>query len=279
LVIVQRELKRALACLRLEENKNRKLPKLEPMANEEEYQRCYNEAANYLIEFLRKEEIFTVPDDMVPGPRIESFIPPSGVRDFFKQVDYRDPLPLRCHGYAFDAFREERNHHPIRGVPRLYCIDAYRAEGLATGMEEMMMHAGLLDKRPRTRELVYVLLANRAARAVADLKMHSNEFTLEEAVKFCLEWTPRGWQYSWKAEEGRGIWFDMQLYLRQPGYGMSYVGGKVQIDKLLADRAYQLSEKFSLKQFMDEFHAAGMIPIALTRWEMTDLDDEIKKLW
>ena len=34
-----------------------------------------------------------------------------------------------------------------------------------------------------------------------------------------------------------------------------------------------------VKQFMDGFYAAGMIPIELTRWEMTGLDDEIKKLW
>ena len=29
---------------------------------------------------------------------------------------------------------------------------------------------------------------------------------------------------------------------------------------------------------MDEFLAAGIIPIALIRWEMTGLDDEIQKL-
>jgi hypothetical protein len=30
---------------------------------------------------------------------------------------------------------------------------------------------------------------------------------------------------------------------------------------------------------MDEFLAAGQIPISLTRWEMTGLEDETKKLW
>jgi hypothetical protein len=30
---------------------------------------------------------------------------------------------------------------------------------------------------------------------------------------------------------------------------------------------------------LDEFLAAGMIPLSLIRWEMTGLDDEIKKLW
>ena len=34
-----------------------------------------------------------------------------------------------------------------------------------------------------------------------------------------------------------------------------------------------------LLQFMDEFLAAGMIPMSLIRWEMTGFDDEIKELW
>ena len=29
----------------------------------------------------------------------------------------------------------------------------------------------------------------------------------------------------------------------------------------------------------DEFLAAGSIPISLIRWEMTGLDDEIRRLW
>jgi uncharacterized protein (DUF885 family) len=49
--------------------------------------------------------------------------------------------------------------------------------------------------------------------------------------------------------------------------------------KVFRDRAQQLGDDFNLKEFMDEFMAAGMIPMSLTRWEMTGYDDEIKKLW
>jgi uncharacterized protein (DUF885 family) len=118
-------------------------------------------------------------------------------------------------------------------------------------------------------------MANRAARAIGSLKMHSNEFTVEGAVNYAVEWTPN----NWLPKEGATIWSDVQIYLQQPVYGESYVVGKIQIDKLLADRAHQLGKKFNLRQFMDDFFAAGMIPIALTRWEMTGLEDEIKKLW
>ena len=37
-----------------------------------------------------------------------------------------------------------------------------------------MMQAGMFDARPRSRELVYILLAQRAARALGDLHMHAN---------------------------------------------------------------------------------------------------------
>ena len=280
LVILERELNRSLACLKLEENRNRDLPKLEPPKTGEEYQQRFNEAVDYFMEFLEREEIMTIPDymqDVLKGRR-RSFIPSDQLRDFFIQVDYRNPLPLRCHGtHWFDLARMEHEPHPspIRRVPLLYNIWDSRAEGLATGMEEMMMHAGLLDERPRVRELVHIMLACRAARAMGDLKMHSNEFTLEEAVKFAVEWTP----YGWLPEEGNTVWVDEQIYLQQPGYGTSYVVCKVHIEKLIADYAQILGDKFTIKGFMDEFHAAGMIPLSLIRWEMTGLEDEIKKLW
>jgi hypothetical protein len=34
-----------------------------------------------------------------------------------------------------------------------------------------------------------------------------------------------------------------------------------------------------MRDFMDEFFAAGQIPVALIRWEMTGLTDEVEKLW
>ncbi len=72
--------------------------------------------------------------------------------------------------------------------------------------------------------------------------------------------------------------FDLELYLRQPGYGIGYYIGKVQLEALLAERALQLGSKFDLQQFHDEFLAAGVIPISLIRWEMTGHDDEISRM-
>jgi hypothetical protein len=277
--ILNRELERSFACLKLEENRNNHLSQLEPPKSREEYQQRFDEAVDHFMTFLREKEIMTLPEYMNDTlKRNVGFVPPDGLRDFFTQVDYHDPLPLRCHGtHWFDLARMEHEPHssPIRRVPLLYNIWDSRAEGLATGTEEMMMHAGLLDERPRVRELVYIMLACRAARGMGDLKMHSNEFTMEEAVDFGVDWTPRGWM----PKEGNTIWFDEELYLQQPGYGTSYVVGKVHLEKLIADYSQKWGEKFSLKQFFDEFHACGMIPLSLIRWEMTGLEDEINQLW
>lgn len=276
--LLKRELKRSITSLKLEETRNRHLPPLHPPENREEYQKRHDEAVDHFMEFMR-ENMMTLPEYMNGTlNRTVSFIPPDGLRDFFTQVDYHDPLPLRCHGtHWFDLARMEHEPHPspIRRVPLLYNIWDSRAEGLATGMEEIAMHAGLMDEKPRVRELIWIMLACRCARGLGGLKMHSNEFTLEEAVDYGVKWTPRGWM----PKEGNTIWADESLYLQQPGYGTSYVVGKAHLDRLIADRAEQLGDEFNLKQFFDEFHTYGMIPLSLIRWEMTGREDEIKELW
>jgi uncharacterized protein (DUF885 family) len=61
-------------------------------------------------------------------------------------------------------------------------------------------------------------------------------------------------------------------------YGTSYVIGKIQLERLIADRAAQLGDKFRLQDFLDDYFARGVIPASLLRWEITDLDDEMQKL-
>jgi uncharacterized protein (DUF885 family) len=138
-----------------------------------------------------------------------------------------------------------------------------------------MVQAGMFDARPRTRELLYILLAERAARALGDLRMQSNEFTLEQASAFASANTPRGWL----SMDGNLVRAEQHLYLQQPGYGTSYIIGKFEIEKLLADRKRQLGGKFALKGFMKEFDDAGLIPAALIRWELTGKkSDELERM-
>ncbi|MGH9369616.1 MAG: DUF885 family protein, partial [Thermoanaerobaculia bacterium] len=69
------------------------------------------------------------------------------------------------------------------------------------------------------------------------------------------------------------------LYLQQPGYGTSYLIGKIEIEKLLAERKQELGEGFRMKGFMDDFIAIGLIPASLIRWEMTGRQSsEVKRM-
>ena len=108
-----------------------------------------------------------------------------------------------------------------------------------------------------------MLVAQRAARALGELRMHSGEFTLEQAAKFASANTPRGWLRL----DGQTVWFEQHLYLQQPGYGTSYLIGKIEVDKLIAARAQQLGEAFTLQRFMDELNQIGLIPITLVERE------------
>lgn len=277
--IIRRELARAHSSLRIEENRNRRLPPLSRVATAEEYDRRFHQAVTEYMAFLEEEEILSIRDymDGALRARIGRFTPVEGLREFFSEVSYREPRVMRTHDYHWlDKARMAAEPHssPIRRVPLLYNIFDGRAEGLATGMEEMMMHAGLFKDRPRARELIWVLLAQRAARALAGLSMHANKFTIEQAVRFASEWTPRGWL----PEDKNTVWGEQHLYLQQPGYGTSYLIGKIEIENLLAERARQLGDTFTLKGFMDELNAAGVIPVSMIRWELTGQDDQVTQL-
>ena len=225
------------------------------------------------MSFLEADEVLEVEGFMEPAlrERLISYVPP-GERHFFAQVALRDPRVLHCHfiHWIDKAYLRAHPHQsPIRRHASLYNIWDSRSEGLATAMEEMMMNAGLFDDSPRSRELVYIMIAMRAARAIAGLRVQSNDWSVEEAVKFASGATPRGWFRA----DGNLVVFEQQLYLRQPGYGTSYLTGKTLIDALMAERSQQLGDDFTLKGFMTELFAAGMIPVSLGRWEIAGQND------
>ena len=277
--LLKRELARAWSSLKLEEQRNRDLPPMVAAATPAEYDAMANDAIERIMNFLRDKDILTVTDYMEPALREHagSFVP-EDTRHFFWITAHYDPAPLFTHFYHwFELARMdlEPSQSPIRRGALLYNIFDSRNEGTATGVEEMFMHAGLYDDSPRSRELVWILLAQRAARGLGSLYAHANEMTMEEAGQVHMEWTPRGWM---KTEPELRI-FEQHLYLRQPGYGTSYVTGKYLLEETLADYARQVEErgeKFELRDFFDKLNAIDSIPISLGRWEMTGLDDQVR---
>jgi uncharacterized protein (DUF885 family) len=100
--------------------------------------------------------------------------------------------------------------------------------------------------------------------------LHANEWTYDQALASLTTRTPY-----WMGPNDSIARFDLELYLRQPGYGIGYYMGKVQLEALFSERAHRLGRDFDLKKFHDEFLAAGLIPISLIRWEMTGKDDQV----
>jgi hypothetical protein len=162
----------------------------------------------------------------------------------------------------------EPHKSEIRKGPLLYNIFDSRNEGTATAVEELFMQAGLYDDSPRTKEIVYIMIAQRAARGLGSLYAQANEMTSEEAGSIHSEYTPRGWM---KTEKELLI-FEQHLYLRQPGYGTSYITGKYLLESAMADYARLQESKeipFVVNDFFDTLNSIGNIPMALGHWQMT----------
>jgi hypothetical protein len=279
--LLKRELDRAWSSLKLEEQRNRDLPPLVAARNSEEYEAMAEEAVERIMNFLEAQEILTITDYMKPAlvAHMGRFVPEEE-RNFFTITSHYDPAPLFTHFYHWIELARmdlEPHHSPVRQGALLYNIFDSRNEGTATGVEEMFMHAGLYDDSPRSRELVWILLAQRAARGLGSLYAQANEMTMEEAGGVHQDWTPRGWM---KTEKDLLI-FEQHLYLRQPGYGTSYVTGKYLLERTLADFSRQREasgEEFRMQDFFDRLNEIDSIPISMARWEMTGLDDEVREM-
>ena len=275
--ITRRELARAHASLRLEEQRNRDLPPLPVMESRDAYMDYQNAAITRYTTFVRDRGMVTWEPwmDNALRERIHPFTTPDA-RNFFAQTYHRDPIPLWTHLWHWwdnGRIREHPHASVIRRTPLLYNVWMSRAEGMATSMEEWMMQAGLYDVSPRSRELVWTMLAARAARGLGNLYAHSNELTMAQAADMHVSWTPRGWM-----RRDPLLGFEQHLYLRQPGYGASYVTGGRLMEETMAERARQLGEQFTIKRFFDEVNGVGMIPVSMVYWELTGDDRMVREL-
>jgi uncharacterized protein (DUF885 family) len=270
-VLLRRELERAQAALKLEEHNNRSLPQIQAVADPQAFSALTQQRLDKFLSFLIDKQV--VPDKPYLRaaliPQLGHFVPEQE-RVFFTRVTHREPMLLYSHDYHwFDLarMRDEPHASPIRRRASLSNIWDGRAEGFATAFEEIVMHAGLYDDNPRAKELVWIMLANRAARGLASLYVQANEWDLQKAGKFHAAWTPRGWANPKDSLTG----FEQLLYLRQPGYGTSYIVGKILVDRLMAEYGQQqqlAGQPFVLRDFLDGINGAGMVPVPLIEDEL-----------
>ena len=271
-VLLKRELSRAWSSLKLEEHRNRNLPMLSEANTVEDYDALKEKSVKSFLKFLDQQQLLTMKNYYEPALREHqgNFVPKEK-RNFFLITMHYDPRPLYSHFYHwFELAQMDLEPHAseIRRDPLLYNIFDSRNEGMATAVEEIFMNAGLYDDNPRVREIVYILIAQRAARGLGSLYAHANEMTMEEAGKIHAQYTPRGWMKT----EKKLLKFEQHLYMRLPGYGTSYITGKHLIDEAMAEyaREMELSGKtFSIRDFLDRMNQIGSVPPSIGALELT----------
>jgi len=279
-LLLQRELDRSLASLRLEEVRNRAAPPIVEISDPAAYRAMTEQRTAKLYALLTDAGFITDRPwyRAALAAQMGSYTPPAQ-RNFFTHITALDPLPLsshQTHWIELARLRHEPHASPIRQQPPLFNIFEDRSEGFATAMEELVMQAGLYDDSPHGRELVWIMLANRAARGLASLRVQANEIGLAEAGQFHAEWTPRGWSDA----SSRLVGFEQLLYLRQPGYGPSYIIGKVQLDHLLAvasHRAEAEHRPFVASQAFAAILSSGIVPPALIEAELVEIPGGLAK--
>jgi hypothetical protein len=272
LVLGDRETKRLWSMHALEKHRNRKLPQLMPAETAEDYAARIAKTEQRVRAFLKDEEIITVPSDIGELHVNVPFIVRPGGRNFWEEIQYRDPSPDILHatlpGHSFDGLMAKRITHPIRK----HVSDGVRNEGWGVYLEEGAQRLGFFEDIPRVRELIDLFGIFRAVRIAGDINLQLNRWTVDETIKQWRDWTP------WLDANVARV--DAEIYLRRPpGYGLGYTVGMIEMQKLVADRKHQLGDKFVLKDFHDAFMAQGRIPMSLIRWEMTGLDDEVRHFW
>ena len=154
------------------------------------------------------------------------------------------------------------NEDPVRK----WQFNIMMIEGWALYCEEMMYHAGLFGEEGPGQWLgVLGGIRFRAARIVADVKLHMGQFTYDGCVNWMIDaldvTSDSGKEYIRK---------EVRRYTISPAYQMSYLMGKREIMALRRVAEQRDGDRFSLKAFHDTLLAEGSIPPTLM-WDVMGL--------
>jgi len=300
-LLAEMERARALSYLQFEMHKNRHLPKIEPAKNTEEYlawddettlilRRWYLENGedllsdrDYMADIRSEEGLYLMPFGFIAFPYREKLgifrilvVPSDHWRAKYSNMGFRtDPAVLHGHeywpGHYYEGQIWRHSPCPIRQGRR----DRHHIGSWCYWHEELPVALDFPFVRgPRARELPYLNMLQRAERILTGSDLLLGKITPDEAFRLYQERTP-------PLGSGLGVtpeeaFEEMEGVLER---GLDHcVTGKFQIFKALGDRKMQLKDKFSLKEFYDQFISLGPVPFSLLRWEILGLDDELKLL-
>lgn len=139
-------------------------------------------------------------------------------------------------------------------------------EGWGLYCEEMMYEQGLYGPEdPAAWLQILEGVRFRAARIIADVKLHTGQFTVEQ----CVDWMADALEVT---SESRRQFFEDEVrrYVTTPTHQMSYLMGKREIMSLLEAARRRDGDDFSLRKFHDALLAEGSIAPTLM-WDILGL--------
>jgi hypothetical protein len=183
---------------------------------------------------------------------------------YFYAANARDPRAGIIHeGVHYQQLALSwRNRRPVR---RHY-YDSGANEGIAFYNEELMLAAGLLDDAPHTRTAVCNFMRLRALRVTVDVGLATGALSIADAAAELTGRVPMDAETA--AEEAA-------FFAESPGQALTYQIGKSQLIALLADAARVRGSELDLRELHDAIWVNGNVPIALLRWELLGLTDEL----
>jgi uncharacterized protein (DUF885 family) len=250
--------------------------------------------------FLTENDILTIPENVAPLEVVETpaflrtmitsiaYQPAGPFDDVQRAYFYVRPIPHDLDRGQLEAryryvhrrgFRSSIVHEGYPGHHLQFQIAAQQdnpvrkwqtnimlIEGWALYCEEMMYHSGLYGEEDPAQWLqVLDGIRFRAARIVADVKLHTGRFGFDECVNWMTE------TLGVETESGRQfIRGEVRRYTHAPAYQMSYLIGKQEILRLREAVEARDGDNFSEKAFHDALLAQGSIPLTLM-WEIMDL--------
>jgi hypothetical protein len=131
------------------------------------------------------------------------------------------------------------------------------AEGWAVYATDLMCATDFVT--PLEKYAEYQTRRRMCARAVVDVRLHLGNYTLEEAARYYQE------QAAMSPSAALGEAVKNSMF---PGAAVMYVLGSDRIHALRQELSARLGDRFSLRQFHDQFLSYGSIPVALAAAEM-----------
>jgi len=162
-------------------------------------------------------------------------------------------------GHHFQiALGQELTHLPL--FRRVVTPNAY-AEGWGLYSERLADEMGLYTSET-DRLGMLAMDSMRAGRLVVDTGMHAKGWSRAQAVAFLRDNTPMS-----DLEIGNEI----DRYIAYPGQALSYMVGRLEIQRMRRDAQERLGEKFDIRAFHDVVLTNGALPLAVL--------DEVVRAW